>query len=297
MRVKIDGIMPAIFTPFTRGGKEVDYDRACAYANHLADKGVDGIFIAGTSGEGLLMSLDERKTLTEALIQAVGKRIRVIVQTGCLDTPSTLELTLHAKQAGAHAVAIYTPAGYAFDDAALYNHYKYIATRAPQVPIMLYNIPSFTNNNLSPDLIVRLGTEFDNIVGMKDSSGDMNHLVQVLAKSPKGFTVINGSDPFSYQAYLSGAKGTVSLTANVVPEIFADIYTSVQKGNLKRALKANEKMNRVIEGLGGGKILAMYKEAVRQRGFDPGFMRMPHRECTVAEKKRVTKVLKAEQLI
>jgi len=105
----IDGIMPAIFTPFTRGGKEVDYDRACAYAHYLADKGVQGIFVAGTSGEGLLMSLDERKTLVEALIQAVGKRIRVIVQTGCLDTPSTLELTLHAKQAGAHAVAIYTP--------------------------------------------------------------------------------------------------------------------------------------------------------------------------------------------
>jgi len=296
MRLRIDGIMPAIFTPFTRGGKRVDYDRACAYANDLADRGVDGIFIAGTSGEGLLMSLDERMALTESLVQAVGKRIRVIVQSGCMDTPSTLALTEHAGAVGAHAVAIYTPMGYAFDDAALYNHYKFIATRAPQVPIMLYNIPRFTNNSLSAELIARLGKEFDNIVGMKDSSGDMIHLGRVLAKVPKGFTVINGSDEFSYQAYLSGAKGSVSLTANVVPEIFADIHTSVKKGNLKRALKANEKLGRVIDGLGGGRILAMYKEAVRQRGSEPGFMRMPHRECTAAEKRQVARVLKDENL-
>jgi 4-hydroxy-tetrahydrodipicolinate synthase len=297
MRFKMGGIYPAILTPFTKNGKNVDYEKSCAYAHYLADKGVHGIFVGGTSGEALLMSMDERKRLTEELVKSVGKRIEVVVQSGTIDTYSTIELTEHAMASGAKACGIYTPSIYRYDPDALYNHYKMIAEAIPKSPILLYNIPSVTNNNLTPNLIAELANDFDNIVGMKDSSGNMGHLARVVAKTPKSFIVINGADDFTFQAYVTGVKGSVALTANVVPEIFLKIYNEVKAGNLSAALKANEKLARVIDGIGSGSPLSMYKEAVRLRGANAGYVRPPQREATKDEKKRVRQALKAEKLI
>ena len=102
------GVIPALLTPFTKGGKHVDYEKGAGLAGFLADKGVHGLFVAGTTGEGMLMTLDERKRLLETVVKAVGKRVDVIAHTGCLDTASTIELTCHAAQAGARAAGICT---------------------------------------------------------------------------------------------------------------------------------------------------------------------------------------------
>jgi len=297
MRFKMGGIYPAILTPFTKNGKQVDYDKACAYAHYLADKGVHGIFVGGTSGEALLMSMDERKRLTEELVGAVGKRIEVVVQSGTIDTYSTIELTEHSMASGAKAVGIYTPSIYRLDGSANYNHFKMIAEASPKSPILLYNIPSVTNNNLSPDLIMQLANDFDNVVGMKDSSGNMGHVARVVAKTPKSFIVINGADDFTYQAYMTGCQGSVAITANVAPEIFLKIYKEQKAGNFKAALKASEHLTRVIDGIGGGSPLSVYKEAVRLRGADAGYVRPPQREATKDEKKKVKTALKREKLI
>ena len=104
------GVIPALLTPFTEGGKEVDFERAAGLAEFLADKGVNGLFVAGTTGEGMLMSLDERKQLLEIVVKAVGTRVDVIAHTGCMDTASTIDLTCHAAQAGAKAAAVPEPA-------------------------------------------------------------------------------------------------------------------------------------------------------------------------------------------
>jgi len=285
MRFKLEGIMPAIVTPFTRGGKEVDYDVACAWAETLVGKGVHGIFVAGSTGEGLLMSLEERKALAAALVDAVGDRINVVVQTGCLDTLSTIALTRHARDIGAKAAGIYTPSFYAFDDAAIYRHYELVAKAVPDIPILLYNIPRFTGNALSAELIKKLAESLDSVVGMKDSSGDMIHLGRILADAPKNFTVINGADEFSYQAYLTGASGSVAITANVAPELFLSIYEGVNKQDLTHALKNQRKLGKVMHALGHGSMIAAYKEAIRLMGHDVGYVRPPQRELTAKERR------------
>lgn len=291
MRFKLEGVLPAILTPFTRGGKHVDYEKAGAWADALAKKGVHGIFVAGSTGEGLLMSLDERKRLAEALMEAVGKKIKVVVQTGCLDTMSTIALTQHAQEIGAHAVGVYTPAFYRYGDEALYRHFAMVAQSAPKMPLLLYDIPRFTGNALSPELILRLATKVESVVGMKDSSGDMVHLSRVLAEAPKGFTVINGADEFTYQAYLTGAAGSVALTANVVPEMFLSILQDTKAGKLKPALATQRSMGAVMKALGYGQKIATYKEAVRLMGFDTGHVRPPQPELTAAEKRNVQRAL------
>lgn len=292
MKFKLEGILPAILTPFKRGGSEIDFDKAAAWAEELARRGVHGIFMAGSSGEGLLMSIEERKQLACVLMDAVGSQIKVVVQSGCLDVPQTIDLTRHALEVGAYAVSVYTPGFYRYDDESLYGHFAQVAKAVPEMPLLLYNIPRYTGNSLSPSLIFQLAKDIDSIVGMKDSSGDIGHLSKVVAGAPKGFTVINGADEFSYQAYLTGAAGSVALTANVVPELFLSIYADVKKGKLDRALSTQRRLNEITEILGGGAKISTYKEALRLLGHDTGYVRPPQRELSADEKRTLRQAMK-----
>lgn len=291
MRFELSGILPALLTPFTRGGTKVDYEKACAFASTLADRGVDGIFVCGSTGEGLLMTIEERKQLAEEIIGAVGKRVKVLVQTGCLDTGGTIALTRHARDAGAFAVAVYTPSFYIYDHRALFGHFQRVAKAVPEMPLLLYNIPRFTGNTLSPDLIIELAEKVDSVVGVKDSSGDLSQLSRVVATAPKGFIMLNGADELNYQAYLTGAVGSVTMTGNVVPELFISIFNSVKEGDFKRALKDQRKLAEVKVSLANGRLIAAYKEAIRLQGYDVGHVRPPHRELSPSEKKDLAKVL------
>ena len=297
MKFQIEGVIPALLTPFTKNGKHVDYEKACALVGRLAGQGVHAVFPCGTTGEGMLMTLEERKKLLEAVVPAAGKRLKVIAHTGCFDTASTIELTRHSMETGASAAGVVTPGFYAYDDASLIAHYSAVASAVKGYPVLLYNIPGCARNTLSPELIFELAARNDNIVGMKDSGGNMSSLTRVLAGAPKGFTVINGVDEYSFQALVAGAKGSVSSTANVVPELFLAIFHGVRKGDFKKAWAAQGKLAEACRLFQYGRMVAYYKEGLRLRGFDPGFVRAPQRELTAAEKKGFAKALHAAGIL
>lgn len=292
MRFHLEGVIPALLTPFSRNGEKIDYQKACALADRLAKQGVHGIFPCGTTGEGALMTLDERKTMIEELVRAVGKKIKVIAQTGCFDTASTIELTRHAMETGAAAAGIVTPGFFGFDDEALLKHFTAVASAVQGFPILLYNIPGCAKNVISPELLFKACEKNDNIVGMKDSSGNMVALTQVLAGMPKGFNLINGVDEYTFQALVAGANGSVSSTANVVPELFLHIFNNVRKGNLKKAWEAQVKLARACTLFQYGRMAAFYKEGLRLRGFDVGCVRPPQRELNKAERRQFEKGFK-----
>ncbi len=286
-----------MLTPFTKGGVRVDYDKALGLAEHLVKQGVAGIFPCGTTGEGMLMTLDERKELVARLVKAVGKKIKVIAHTGCLDTASTIELTRHAQEIGAAAAGVVAPGFYTLDHDSLVQHYKAICKAVPGFPVLLYNLPSCAKNELSPELIGELAASIDEIVGLKDSGGNMVNAIRTMDRVPKDFIFINGADEYTYQAILTGARGTVSSTANVVPEVFQSIYDAVAKGDHAKALQRQFKLNRLCVTFGGGKWVGMYKEGLRLRGFDAGYVRSPQREMSAAEKKRLAEGLAKEGII
>lgn len=285
MQFAIEGLVPALLTPFSKNGEKVLYDRACALADRLAKQGASAIFPCGTTGEGLLMTLEERKKLVEELVIAVGRRMRIIVHTGCLDTRSTIELTRHAMEVGAHAAGIVAPAFFTYDDDALVRYFRTVAAAVKGFPLFLYNIPGCAKNELSPSLILRLAHEVENIVGLKDSAGSIQNLSLVISGAPKGFTVLNGVDEYTYQAILTGAHGSVTSTGNVVPEFFHTVHSAVKKGDLKRARQGQTRLDLACQLFQYGRMVAYYKEGVRLRGFDPGYVRPPQRELTAAEKK------------
>ncbi len=297
MNFKLEGVVPALLTPFTSGGKSVDYDRACGLAERLVKQGVHGLFVCGTTGEGPLMTLAERKRTLEEVLKAVGKKVKVIAHTGCFDTLSTVELTRHAQEAGACAAGVVAPGFFGYDDESLRRHFTAVANAAKKLPILLYNIPGCAKNALSTSLIVDLATKVDNIVGMKDSGGSIQHFNDVLTHAPRGFIAINGVDEYSMQALLAGGNGSVASTANVVPELFLSIFNNVRKGDLKKAWASQKQLSQACRTFRYGAMVARYKEGVRLRGYDAGFVRPPQRELTSVEKRTLAKEMQDTGLI
>jgi len=291
MKFRPQGIISAMITPFTKGGEYVDFDKVGPLAEWLIARGAGGLFPCGTTGEGLLMSAEERKEVLEEVVTAAGKRTLVIAHTGAMDTATTIELTEHARACGASAAAIVAPGFYTYDDAALRRYYRTIAEAVKGFPVLMYNIPGCAKNALSAELILDLATTVENMAGIKDSSGSMTLLTQLLGNAPKGFNVINGADEYGYQAFLAGAPAVVSGTSNVVLELYKGVYDHVRAGNLKKAWEYQVRLEKATRIFEYGRNLAVFKEGLRLRGFEAGFVRPPQRELTAAEKTRLARDL------
>jgi dihydrodipicolinate synthase/N-acetylneuraminate lyase len=278
-------------TPFTKGGQYVDFEKIGPIAQYLVKGGAHGLFPCGTTGEGLLLSTEERKEVLKEVVLEVGKKAQIIAHTGAIETATTIELTRHAQEAGAHAAAIVAPFYYSYDNDALYKYFVDIAKAVPKFPILVYNIPGCAKNVLSADLIIRLGNEVENIVGCKDSSGNMIHLTRLLGNAPKGFQVINGADEYGFQAFVAGAPAAVSGTSNVVLKLYKSVWDHLQKKDLKKAWQAQVVLEEACRIFAYGGSIAMFKEGMRLQGIDAGYVRGPMRELTKEEKATVKKNL------
>jgi len=193
---------------------------------------------------------------------------------------------------GAHAAAVVAPSYYTYDDRALAAYFKEVAHAVAPFPILLYNIPGCAKNALSADFILELAARVDNIVGVKDSSGDMAHLTRLLGHAPKGFHVINGADEYGFQALTAGCPAVVSGTANVTIPIYRALHNALKTDQRQKAWKEQVRLESACRLLGYGGLIALFKEAMRQRGFDPGPVRPPQRELTAPEKKALAQGLK-----
>ncbi len=284
-KIKIQGIISAMVTPFTENGAYVDFDKIGPLANRLLSQGAHGLFPCGTTSEGMLMNPDERREVAEEVIRSVPKKTMVIPHTGGFDTATTIELTCHARDIGAKAAAIVAPFFYGYDDTALFNYYKTVARAVDGFPIMMYNIPACARNVLHPELVIRIAESEENVVGIKDSAGIMTGLTQLLGNAPDGFHVVNGTDDYGFQALLAGCPAVVSGLSNVVCEIYAVVYENVRKGNLKKAWKEQVRLEKAARIFKYGQNVAAFKEGLRLRGFDAGHVRPPQRNLTAPEKR------------
>jgi len=297
MQFRAEGVIAAMVTPMARGGVAVDLGRTRAVAQFLAEDGVHGLFVCGTTGEGPLLTVAERHAVLETVIDAVGERLTVIAQTGALNTAETIALTRHARDAGAHAAAVVTPSYFGYDDRALVVYFGSVAKAVPDFPVLLYNIPGCTGNALSVALVLQLADRHENIVGIKDSSGNMADMTRLIAEAPERFFVISGSDLSMFAALASGAHAVVSGPANVAAPVCRAIYDNVRKGRLDAAWEAQETLARVVAGLDYGGKIAGYKEGLRLRGIDVGAVRPPQREFTAAEKRVLSEGLRSVGLV
>jgi len=290
---KIGGLFTALITPFDRKGR-VDFDCLAKLVRFQISKGVDGIYPCGSTGLGPMLSLAERKHVAETVVKAARGKVRVVVQVGCTDTGSTVELAKHAEEAGADAVASLTPFYYKPGDKAIFRHFESVAA-AVNIPLLAYNIPQFTGNNLLPPTVALMARD-GTIQGIKDSSQNLLQLEDLLGAVPEGFVVMNGTEEYGLFAIMAGASGLVSGGASALPELFESMVAAEKKGDYETAIEAQKTVLKVKDLVKPSPI-ATYYAILHERGFDCGAPRPPFLTLDEAKAESAIKGLKGLGLL
>jgi 4-hydroxy-tetrahydrodipicolinate synthase len=239
------GAIVAIVTPFKNG--QVDEETYRELIDFQIASGTNGIVPCGTTGESSTLSHDEHERVIEIAIDAARKRVPVIAGTGSNSTEEAFRLTKHAYEAGADGALMVCPYYNRPTQEGLYQHYKFIAERVP-IPIIPYNIPGRTGVNMLPETVARLST-IDNIVGIKEASGSLKQMHDVISLCGENFAVLSGDDFFTLPLLLIGGKGVISVISNVVPEDMVAMIDAFESGDVARARQLHDKMVPLIDAL------------------------------------------------
>jgi dihydrodipicolinate synthase/N-acetylneuraminate lyase len=284
----LNGVIVPLVTPFDEHN-QIDFASLRQVVDFVVSKGVHAVMVGGTTGEGMLLSLDERKALLESVLAQVNGRIPVIAHTGCIDTGSTVELSRHAEKAGADFISTIVPYFFTFSDGQLFDHFRTVAEAVPETPMLLYAFPGNAKNDISPALLGRLLKVAPNIVGIKSSNDDLIRFQDYVQVGGKGFIACFGVDELMLGGLVFGSQAQVSGNANSFPEPFIQLYQAFQAGNISLAQQLMETINAIVNIHSAGKTTAFFKATLEIRGIPAGRVRPPMRELTSEELEEVRK--------
>lgn len=277
-RIRIQGVIVPLLTPIR--ADTVDSDGLARLIEFVIERGVAGLFPLGTTGEGPLFTVAERKLAAEWVVKHAAGRVPVIIHTGTITTAETIDLTRHARDVGADAVAIVPPYFYKISDEALFEHFAAVALAVPDLPVYLYNNPGVTPNTLSTDLVVRLAGAFDNVIGLKDSGGGLATLFASRDLQNGEFNTASGPDGLILAAQAIGVDACVSGNANIVPELVVGLLKAAKRGDFETARRLQARLDDVRRILGDGADLSLYKAVCAKRGVPIGDVRAPLRQAS-----------------
>ena len=235
---RFGSVVTAMVTPFGADGA-LDLDAAAALARHLAEHGSDGIVVAGTTGEGPVLTDSERISLFRAVVESV--TIPVIATSGTNDTAHTILMTREAEAAGAAGVLVVTPYYNRPSPAGLSAHFRAVA-EASDLPVVLYDIPVRSGRRIGPDLTVQLATEVVNIVAVKDATGDVASAARVVGEAPAGFEVYSGDDSLTLPFASVGGVGVISVASHWAGPVFGQMLAAHSEGDVTLAAELNRSL-------------------------------------------------------
>ena len=290
------GIIPPIITPLTDDG-EVNYPVLRQMVNHLIDNGVHGLFPLGTTGEFYAFDDDTYRKILETVKDETRGRVPVYGGANHITTRGVIRLVKICEEVGVDAVSVLTPMFVSQTQDELYAYYKEIA-ESTSLPIILYNNKPKTNVTITPATVAKLA-EIDNIVAVKDSTGDMTNAAEYirLTRDNDNFHVLMGRDTLIHAALCYGATGAIASCANVAPRIAADIYDKFMEGDLKGSLDAQFELAPLRIACGMGTFQAVIKEGLVQQGIPVGKCLAPIGELTPEEKEKLHQVLVDMKLV
>lgn len=231
--------------------------------------GVNGVFCLGTNGEAYILSEEEKLRIIEAVVKAADGRVPVYAGTGMPGTADTIRLSRKAKELGADVLSVISPYFAAISQEEIYNHYAELAG-AVDMPIVMYNMPARTGNNIAPDTVARL-SKIDNIIGVKDSSGNFDNMKQYIELTdPENFRVLSGNDALILWNLLAGGAGGITAVANIYPETMVSIYRYFAQGDLEAAKKAQDSIRPIRNCFKFGNPNTVTKTATRLAGYPVG---------------------------
>ncbi len=235
---RFGSVVTAMVTPFTPTG-ELDLDAAATLARHLAANGSDGLVVAGTTGEGPVLTDAERISLFRAVIEAV--TIPVIATSGTNDTAHSVLMTKEAEAAGAAGVLVVTPYYNRPSAAGLSAHFRTVA-EASDLPVVLYDIPVRSGRRIGPDLTLQLANEVPNILAVKDATGDVASAARVVAEAPEGFDLYSGDDSLTLPFASVGGVGVISVAGHWAAPMFGQMLAAYRAGDVGRAADLNRSL-------------------------------------------------------
>ena len=288
------GIVPAMVTPITSDGK-INVGALRKLTNYLIEGGVHGLFPVGSQGEFYALTMEEKKKVIETVVEETRGRVPVYAGTGAITTREAIALTQMAEAAGVNAVSVLTPFFITPNETELFEFYSAIA-RSTRLPILLYNNPGRTGVNLSANFVVRV-SKIDNIVGIKDSSGDMTLMAEYIRRTDGKFSVLAGRDTLIYGVLCYGGKGAIAATANVAPKVIVEIYEAFVAGDMKRSLEAQFRLAPLRLAFELGTFPVVIKEALNLIGIDAGSAIAPVGGIKPEAKAELGKVLKEMGLL
>jgi 4-hydroxy-tetrahydrodipicolinate synthase len=265
------GSIVALVTPFKDG--RVDEKGLRTLIEYQIDNGTNGIVPCGTTGESATLSSKEHQHVIEITIDAVKKRVPVIAGTGSNSTEEALNFTRHALTAGADAALMITPYYNKPTQEGLYQHFYKIASEV-EIPIILYNVPSRTGVNLLPSTVARLA-KIGNVIGIKEASGSLQQIIDVIALSEKDFIILSGDDFLVLPILAAGGHGVISVVANIAPWDMANLVGEFQKGNLARARDLQYKLRPLNDAMFLETNPIPVKTALALMGKISGELRLP----------------------
>ena len=293
-QIDLHGIFPPITTPFINDS--VAYDKLASNIEKWSRTGLKGFVVLGSNGEYVCLSEEEKRKVVETVVQAAPEHMSVIAGTGCESTKETIRLTADCAALGAHAALVVTPHYYGgkMTEAALIKHFTAVADSSP-IPIILYNVPKFTHINLTVNVVAQL-SQHSNIIGIKDSTGNVIQLGEFLNQVEDDFSLLVGTAGALFGGLTLGCAGGVLALANVAPQNCVKIHELIQKGEFEAAKKIQLKMIPLNQAVTATYGVSGLKTALDLLGYFGGKPRPPLLRSSDEEKSAIVEILKTADL-
>jgi 4-hydroxy-tetrahydrodipicolinate synthase len=289
MGIEFQGVVPAMATPFTPDFR-LDDKRVVELVDWYIASGVHGISVAGSQGEFFSLDPEEHIRLLRLSIEANRGRVPVYAGTGAVTTRDSIKLTKAAEAMGADLALVITPYFAQPTQDELVEHYVAIA-KSTKLPVMLYNNPPRTSVNILPKTLARVMAKADNVVGIKDSNGDLTQSIEYLLQTQRRALLFSGRDTIFISYLFHGAHGTISPAANVFPRLMVKLYEEFRKGNMKEAMRISDVFAPLRAAWVLGSFPVVIKEAMALAGKSAGPARPPIQPLSAESRAQLKKVL------
>lgn len=265
-------VLTAMVTPFDQKG-DIDFNATRALVNYLIDNGSDGLVVAGTTGESPTLTTEEKVELFQFVVEVAAGRVPVIAGTGSNNTRASIALTRLAEEAGVNGILLVAPYYNKPSQEGLFQHFKEIA-ESTSLPIMLYNIPGRSVVNMSVETIVRLA-QIENIVSIKEASGNLDAMAQIISQAPENFTLYSGDDGITLPVMAIGGVGVVSVASHIIGNEMQAMINQFKNGAVQDAATQHRALLPIMKALFAAPSPAPVKAALNLRGVHVGDVRLP----------------------
>ncbi len=291
--MKLEGSFVALVTPFKNG--QLNEQKIRELVKFQVDNGTDGLVPCGTTGESPTLSEEEKNRVIEIVIAGAKGKATVVAGTGTNDTAKTIKATKRAKEMGADAALVITPYYNKPTQEGLFRHFEAVA-KTVDLPIMIYNVPGRTGVNMQPATVARLA-KFDAIVAIKEASGDLNQVSEIINTCGDRIRVFSGDDSLFAPILSVGGVGVVSVVANIAPKDLKALYTAFKANDFPKTQKLHHQLFPLCQAMFYETNPAPVKTAMNLMGMDVGELRLPLAPMSEANKTRLAQVLKTYGLL